>query len=46
LILRENTERPETLDVGGAILVGNNKEKIISAFHELEEKEIHWFNPF
>lgn len=46
LILRENTERPETLDVGGAILVWSNKEKIILAFHELENKEVKWYNPF
>ncbi|MDD5213798.1 MAG: UDP-N-acetylglucosamine 2-epimerase (non-hydrolyzing) [Candidatus Gracilibacteria bacterium] len=46
LILRENTERPETLEVGGAILVGNNKEKIIQAFRELEKKDINWYNPF
>ena len=46
LILRENTERPETLDVGWAILVWNNKEKIISAFNELKDKRINWFNPF
>lgn len=46
LILRENTERPETLDVWWAILVWNNKEKIISAFNELKNKEINWYNPF
>lgn len=46
LILRENTERPETLDVWWAILVWNSKERIISAFNELEEKNINWYNPF
>lgn len=46
LILRENTERPETLEVWWAILVWNDKEKIFSAFKELEEKNINWYNPF
>lgn len=46
LILRENTERPETLDVWWAILVWSNKEKIISAYNELENKNINWYNPF
>lgn len=46
LILRENTERPETLEVWWAILVWNNKERIIGAFCELENKNIKWYNPF
>ena len=46
LILRENTERPETLDVWWAILVWNNKGKIISTYKELEDKKINWYNPF
>jgi len=46
LILRENTERPETLEVWWAILVWNNKEKIIEWFKELENKKINWYNPF
>lgn len=46
LILRENTERPETLEVWWAILVWNNTEKIISWFNELKNKKINWYNPF
>jgi UDP-N-acetylglucosamine 2-epimerase (non-hydrolysing) len=46
LILRENTERPETLEVWWAILVWNNFEKIINWFKELENKSISWYNPF
>lgn len=46
LILRENTERPETLDVWWALLVWNDKQKIIQAFKELENKKINWYNPF
>lgn len=46
LILRKNTERPETLDVWWAILVWNNEEKIIDWFNELKNKNINWYNPF
>lgn len=47
LILRENTERPEVLDVGGAILAGStNKERILSSFEELQKREVAWSNPF
>lgn len=46
LILRENTERPETLEIWWAILVWNNKEKIIEWFKELENKKVKWYNPF
>lgn len=46
LILRDNTERPETLDVWWAMLVGNDPSKILKAFVELSSKEIHWYNPF
>lgn len=46
LILRENTERPETLDVWWAILVWNNKEKIIDWYKDLINKEVKWYNPF
>ena len=35
ITLRENTERPETCDIGTNILVGNNSEKINSAFKTL-----------
>lgn len=46
LILRENTERPETLEVGGAVLVGCDKEKIINGYHELIKRSPDWYNPF
>lgn len=44
--LRENTERPETLDVGGNILAGYNKEKIISSAEIMLKKNRNWENPF
>lgn len=46
LILRDNTERPETLEVGWAILVWNSKEKLLNSFKVLENKKIDWYNPF
>lgn len=46
LILRENTERPETLDVWGAILVGNNTDRIVNWFHTLLSRDVNWYNPF
>lgn len=46
LILRENTERPETIAVGWALLVWNNKDRLLSGFNALQHKEVTWFNPF
>lgn len=46
IVLRENTERPETLDVGGAVLTWSNRQKIIKTYKELIDKEISWYNPF
>lgn len=46
LVLRENTERPETLEVWWAILVWNSEEKLISSFNVLRDKVINWYNPF
>lgn len=44
--LRENTERPETIDVGASILVGHNKEKILSSVNKMLKKKKEWKNPF
>jgi UDP-N-acetylglucosamine 2-epimerase (non-hydrolysing) len=35
ITLRENTERPETCEIGTNVLVGNDTAKITKAFHEL-----------
>ena len=45
LTLRENTERPETVSVGANILVGTNKESIMSAFSDLKT-DVSWVNPY
>jgi len=44
--LRENTERPETLVVGGNILAGNSRNKIISSAKIIQNRKIKWSNPF
>lgn len=44
--LRENTERPETLAVGGNILVGTSPESILSGVAKMMQKPRNWQNPF
>jgi UDP-N-acetylglucosamine 2-epimerase (non-hydrolysing) len=46
LILRDNTERPETLDVGGALLAGHDPDRIFAAYETLRDREVKWINPF
>ena len=44
--LRDNTERPETLEVGSNILAGTNAETILNTVKEMIDKENNWKNPF
>lgn len=44
--LRENTERPETLDVGANVLAGTDPAKIQSCAQEMYERAPTWENPF
>ncbi|MCK5882607.1 MAG: UDP-N-acetylglucosamine 2-epimerase (non-hydrolyzing) [Bacteriovoracaceae bacterium] len=44
--LRENTERPETVDVGASILVGRDKTKCLDAMELLLSRKADWKNPF
>lgn len=47
LVIRDNTERPEAVDVGGCILVGNSDwDRITSNADILVEKKVNWKNPF
>ncbi|MBD9415048.1 UDP-N-acetylglucosamine 2-epimerase (non-hydrolyzing) [Pseudomonas sp. PDM16] len=47
LILRPNTERPESLETGGAKLVSSVAEDaLIEAAQELERSQVVWKNPF
>ena len=46
LILRDNTERPEVLDGGGAIIAWNQEVGIINAYSTLMKSKIVWKNTF
>ncbi|MFA6553694.1 MAG: UDP-N-acetylglucosamine 2-epimerase (non-hydrolyzing) [Patescibacteria group bacterium] len=46
ITLRENTERPDTVDIGGNILAGSNPDRIRAATKEILERTINWYNPF
>ncbi len=44
--LRDNTERPETLDVGGNILAGTDPNRILAAARDVMGRRKGWKNPF
>lgn len=44
--LRDNTERPETLDVGSNILAGTSPERISEMVRIMLKRENNWKNPF
>jgi UDP-N-acetylglucosamine 2-epimerase (non-hydrolysing) len=44
--LRDNTERPETIDVGANMLAGAVPEKIKSCARAMLAKKTDWKNPF
>jgi UDP-N-acetylglucosamine 2-epimerase (non-hydrolysing) len=44
--LRENTERPETIDVGANVLVGTDPERILDGALEVASDAGQWDNPF
>ena len=44
--LRDNTERPETLEVGSNALAGANSQKILSTTQKMIKKNQKWGNPF
>ena len=44
--LRDNTERPETLEVGSNILAGVSPDKILECSKVMLSKENNWENPF
>ena len=44
--LRENTERPETIDVGANMLAGTDPNKIVECVRAMSEKKRGWENPF
>jgi UDP-N-acetylglucosamine 2-epimerase (non-hydrolysing) len=44
--LRDNTERPETLEVGSNILSGTNSDEIVEKTEQMLRTERTWVNPF
>ena len=44
--LRDNTERPETLEVGSNVLVGTKPERILEGVKIMLNRENNWRNPF
>ncbi|ACV46226.1 MULTISPECIES: non-hydrolyzing UDP-N-acetylglucosamine 2-epimerase [Halomicrobium] len=44
--LRENTERPETVEFGANQLAGVDPQRILTSTREMLEKESTWDNPF
>lgn len=44
--LRENTERPETLEVGANVLAGFAPERIFKSYRVMIGKKNNWSNPF
>lgn len=44
--LRENTERPETLEVGSNVLAGSNSEEIVRKADFMLRRKVCWKNPF
>ena len=44
--LRDNTKRPETLEVGSNVLAGTNPESILESVRIMLDRERSWENPF
>jgi UDP-N-acetylglucosamine 2-epimerase (non-hydrolysing) len=46
ITLRENTERPETVEVGANFVAGTSKDSVIQALDIMLNREKVWDNPF
>jgi UDP-N-acetylglucosamine 2-epimerase (non-hydrolysing) len=44
LVMRDTTERPEAVDAGTVILVGTDKEKIVSECLSLLNDDVKYYN--
>jgi UDP-N-acetylglucosamine 2-epimerase (non-hydrolysing) len=44
--IRDNTERPETLEVGANVLAGASSERIVECARLMLDKKDKWTNPF
>jgi len=46
ITMRDNTERPETLEIGANILAGNAPDKIFDSVAKMSNVKPNWKNPF
>lgn len=47
IVIRDNTERPEAVEVGGCALAGNNDtQHVIEVSNQLLARQVDWYNPF
>lgn len=44
--LRENTERPETVEVGGNVIAGTAPTDVLTAVNKMTARDRDWANPF
>ncbi|OYR51422.1 UDP-N-acetylglucosamine 2-epimerase (non-hydrolyzing) [Halorubrum sp. Ea1] len=44
--LRDNTERPETVDVGANLIVGVDPDDVVEGVREMLARDRNWENPF
>ncbi len=44
--LRDNTERPETIEIGSNVLAGVRPDKVLECLEMMLRKDNHWSNPF
>lgn len=44
--LRENTERPETVEVGANLLAGSDSDRIVTAVERMFSSNRRWHNPY
>ena len=44
--LRDNTERPETLEVGSNVLAGTDQSNLLEGVEKMMNKKRNWKNPF
>ncbi|MFG1505560.1 non-hydrolyzing UDP-N-acetylglucosamine 2-epimerase [Halobacteriovorax sp. ZH5_bin.2] len=46
ITIRNNTERPETLEVGSNVLTGRKKDAVLYGTETMLKRETDWLNPF
>lgn len=46
ITIRENTERPETVEVGANVVAGTNPQTVLDMVADAEDNDGNWENPF